>query len=136
VIVKDDFRNPEVANLGASFAQLGSDATRRACEQGQGLARAMSEWNAEVGQFLSHRLARNLDAIARMTKCGNCQDAFSIQTEWLRETTDDYAKEIGKLMDVNGKIVSGTFRPIQEAAVQSAEQAHSSTARVPMKVSN
>jgi hypothetical protein len=106
----DDFRTAEALSLGASFAQLGSDATRRACQQSQGVARAFCDWNSEVGQFLSHRMARNSDAITRMAKCGNWQDAFSIQAEWLRDASDDYAKQIGKLMEVNGRIVSDAFR--------------------------
>jgi hypothetical protein len=134
VIVMDDFRNPEVANFGASVAQLGADATRRACEQGQSFAKAFCDWNTEMGQFLSHRMAQNLDAITRTTKCGNWQDAFSIQSEWLRCATDDYAKQIGKLMEVNRKIVSDVLRPVQEAALQSSDPARLSLARVPMNV--
>jgi hypothetical protein len=132
----DDFRNAQVPNLGASFAELGSQATRRMCEQSEGFAKAFCDWNAEVRQFLSHRMARNLDAVTRMTRCGNWQDAFSIQTEWLRDTTDDYSKEIGKLMDINGKVVSDALKPVQEAAVRSADWAPSSSAKVPMKVTS
>ena len=51
------------------------------------------------GQFLSHRVIRNLDTIARMTRCGNLQEAFSIQAEWFRDTADDYVREFGKLVE-------------------------------------
>ena len=135
VIAMDDFRNSEVLNLGTSFAQLGSDAARRFCEQSQGFACAINEWNTEVGRFFSHRVTRNLDAVTRMTKCGNLQEAFSIQAEWIRDTADDYASEIGKMIEVNGKVVSEAVRPVQEAAVQSAEGVRLASANVPMKVS-
>ena len=46
-------------DLGASFVQVSSDATRRLCEQGQSVAKTVSEWNTEVSHFLSHRVARN-----------------------------------------------------------------------------
>ena len=49
MVVVDDFMNSDVPNLSASFAQLGSDATRRLCEQSQGFASAINEWNAEAG---------------------------------------------------------------------------------------
>jgi hypothetical protein len=132
----DDFRIAEAASFAAPFAQLGSDATRRVCEQNQRFAKAMSEWNTEVGQFLSHRLSCNLDTIARITKCGNLQEVISIQMEWFRDATDEYLKEIGKLTQINGEIVSDALRPVQEVAVQSAERARSPSAKVPMKVSS
>jgi hypothetical protein len=132
----DDFRTPEVVNLGTPFVQFGSDATRRLCEQNQRFAKAISEWNTEVGEFVSHRVTRNLDAIARIAKCGNLQEVVSIQMEWFRDTTDEYMKEIAKLSEINSAIVSDAIRPVQEVAVQSVEQARSSSAKVPMKVSS
>ena len=130
----DDFRTPEVANLGTAFAGLGSDAARRLCDQSQGYARVIGEWNTEVAQFLSHRVTRNLDAAARIMRCGNLQDALSIQTEWFGQTTDDYLKQFGKLFEANVKVVSDAVRPVQEAAVLATEQARPSPAKVAMKV--
>jgi len=130
----DDFTNREVANLGASFVQLGSEAARRFCDQSQGVASAFGNWNTEVGQFMSRRMTRNLETISRIMGCGNLQEVFSIQTEWLRDASEDYVTEINRLMEVNGKVVSDTLRPAQEAATQSAEQARSSSAKVPVKV--
>ena len=34
-------------DLGASFVQVSSDATRRLCEQGQSVAKTIGEWNTE-----------------------------------------------------------------------------------------
>jgi hypothetical protein len=67
-----------------------------------------------------------------MAKCGNWQDVFSIQAEWIRDASDDYAKEIGKLMEVNGRIVSDAYRSVEEAAAQSAER----VTKTPMNVSS
>jgi hypothetical protein len=56
-------------DLSVSFVQASSDATRRLCEQGQSVAKTISEWNTEVSHFLSHRVARNGEALGRMTNC-------------------------------------------------------------------
>jgi hypothetical protein len=67
--------------LGASFAEGGSDATRRFYEQGQTIAQTMTEWNTEVSHFLSDRVARNGDAIGRITKCQGLPEVFAVQAQ-------------------------------------------------------
>ena len=71
-------------DIGVSFVQVSSDATRRLCEQGQSVAKTISEWNTEVSHFLSHRVARNGEAIGRMTKCQNLPEVFAIQAQWVQ----------------------------------------------------
>ena len=97
----NEVRKPEVTDFGASFAQASSDATRKLCEHGQSVAKTISEWNAEVSNFLSHRAARNSEAKGRMAKCQNLPEIFTVQTQWVQEATDDYLKEMSKLMEVN-----------------------------------
>ena len=71
----NEVRKPELAEtisgLTGPFVQVSSDATRRLCEQGQSVAKTIGEWNTEVSHFLSHRVARNGEALGRMTKCQN-----------------------------------------------------------------
>jgi len=118
----DEYSNRELPDIGAPFAKLGSEATRHLCEQGQVFAKAIGEWNTELGHFLSHRLARNQEALASMMKCANLQEAFSVQAKWFQEATDDYMREVGKLIEVNGKFVGDAFKPVVTAA------------QVPMKI--
>ena len=92
--------------LGSSMVQASSDATRRMCEQGQSFVDAMSVWNSEISQFVSHRIARNTEAFARLTKCQAFPDAFAIQAQWIQDAADDYSKEMQKFIEVNGKIMS------------------------------
>ena len=70
----------EVASgLGSSVLQASSEATRRLLEQGQTFVGAIVEWNSEISQFFSHRIARNSEAFTRLTKCQGFSDAFAIQ---------------------------------------------------------
>ena len=91
--------------LGTSFAEASSDATRRFYEQGQTIAQTMTEWNAEVSHFLSDRVARNGDAIGRITKCQGLPEVFAVQAQWVQDAAADYLKEMSKLMEVNSKIM-------------------------------
>lgn len=103
----NEVRKPEFAELGASFAQVGSEVARRLCEQSQSMAQTISEWNAEISQFVSHRAARNGDALRRVTQCQNVPDLFSVQAQWVQDATEDYLREIGKLTEFNSKIMDG-----------------------------
>ena len=47
------------------FVQVSSDATRRLCEQGQCVAKTISDWSSEASRFLTHRVARNGEALGR-----------------------------------------------------------------------
>jgi len=109
-------------NFGVPFVQASSDATRRLCEQGQSVAKTISEWNTEVSHFLSHRVARNGEILGRMTKCQNFPEVFAIQSEWVRDAADDYLREISKLMEVNSRIVGSLMGSIGQVGMPSAAE--------------
>ena len=132
----NEVRKPEVTNFGASFAQVSSDATRRLCEHGQSVANTISEWNTEVSHFLSHRAARNSEAMGRMAKCQSFPEVCTIQAQWVQEAADDYMKQMNKLMEVNSKIMGGLLGSFGQIEMQSAEQAGLSTAKVPMRAAS
>ena len=135
----DDVRNPELTKQMpdlSALVQASSDATRKLCEHGQSVAKTISEWNAEVSDFLSHRAARNSEAMGRMAKCQNLPEIFTIQTQWVQEATDDYLKEMSKLMEVNSRIMGGLLGSFGQVEMQSAEQPRSSTAKVPMRAAS
>jgi hypothetical protein len=115
---------------------VSSDTTRRLCEHGQSIAKTFREWNAEVSHFLSHRAARNSEAMGRMAKCQSFPEVCTIQAQWVQEAADDYMKQMNKLMEVNSKIMGGLLGPFGQIEMQSAEQAHLSTAKVPMRAAS
>ena len=117
-----------VSALTGPFVLVNSDATRRLCEQGQSVAKTVSEWNTEVSHFLNHRVARNGEALRRMTKCQNLPEVFAIQTESVREAADDYLREMGKMMEVNSKLMGGLMGSIGKFEIQPSTEARPSTA--------
>ena len=136
----NEVRKSELAetmpDLSASFVQVSSDATRRLCEQGQSVAKTISDLNTEVSQFVTHRVARNGEAMGRLTKCQNLPEAFAIQAQWVQDAADDYLKEMSKLMMANNRIMSGLFGSVGQVGMQSTEQAPSSAAKVPMRAAS
>jgi hypothetical protein len=123
-------------DLSASFVQVSSDATRRLCEQGQSVAKTLSDLNTEVSQFVTYRVARNGEAMGRLTKCQSLPEAFAIQAQWVQDAADDYLKEMSKLMVANSRIMSGLLGSVGQVGMQSTEQTHSSTAKVPMRAAS
>jgi hypothetical protein len=91
----------------ASFTQASSEATRRLCEHGQSVARAITEWNTELGQFVSHRVARTSEAMTRMAKCQSFPEILVVQTQWWQDAADDYLKQTTHLAELNSKIIGG-----------------------------
>jgi hypothetical protein len=122
----DEVSKPELAeaisSLTGPFAQVSSDATRRLCEQGQSVAKTINEWTTEVSHFLNHRVARNGEALGRMTKCQNFTEVFAIQTEWVRDAADDYMREMSKLMEVNSKLMGSLMGSIGQVGMPSAAE--------------
>ena len=131
----NEVRKSELAetmpDLSASFVQVSSDATRRLCEQGQSVAKTLSDLNTEVSQFVTHRVARNGEAMGRLTKCQSIPEA-----QWVQDAADDYLKEMSKLMVANSRIMSGLLGSVGQVGMQSTEQARSSTAKVPMRAAS
>jgi hypothetical protein len=75
----------------------------------------ISEWNGEISQFLSQRTTRNGETLRRITQCQNLPDVFGIQAQWFQDATEDYLREIGKLTEVNSKIMGGWLGLIGKA---------------------
>ena len=133
----NEVRKPELAeaisSVAGPFVQVSSDATRRLCEQGQSAAKTINEWNTEVSHFLSHRAARNGEALGRMTKCQNVTEVFAIQSEWVRDAADDYLREMSKLMEINSRLMSGMLGSVGKIEMQPSTETRPSTARTSMR---
>ena len=132
----NEVRKSEFADFGASLAQASSDATRKFCEQGQSVANTISELNAEASQFLTHRATRNSETMGRIAKCQSLPEILASQAQWVQETTDDYMKQMSKLMEINSRIIGGLFGSFGQFGTQAAEQVRSSPEKVPMRAAS
>ena len=74
--------------------------------------------------------------MGRMAKCQNLPEIVAIQTQWAQEATDDYPKEMSKLMEVNSRIMGGLLGSFRQVEMQSAEQPRSSPVQAPMRAAS
>jgi hypothetical protein len=104
----NEVSRPELAGAMpdlASFTQASSEATRRLCEHGQSIGKTIIERNAEVGHFISHRVARTSETMARLAKCQSLPEIIAVQTQWWQDAADDYIRQATKLAELNSKII-------------------------------
>jgi len=100
-------QTPQMVSLFTDdFARIGSNALQQFYDQGQVISRAILDWNAEVGRFVTQRLARTADAIGRLGTCESPPDIISVEAKWLQEAVSDYLNEVSTLAVMNTRIVS------------------------------
>jgi hypothetical protein len=118
-----------VPDVGASSAQVTSNASRRLCEHGQSVAEAISEWNTEVSHFLSHRAARSGGAMQSFARCQSFVDIFAIQAQWLRDAVDDYLKQTSKMIELNNRFLNHFLESASQLEVPPSKDDGSLTVR-------
>jgi hypothetical protein len=107
-----------IPDVGAPFAQVSLNASRRLCEHGQSVAQAINEWSTEVSHFLSHRAARSNEAMQSLAKCHNFVDICAIPAQWLRDAADDYLKQTSKMIELNNRFMSDFLKLASPLEVQ------------------
>ncbi len=70
----------------------------------------LTEYQREVGQFISDRLAKDAEAIRQALACRDWTAALEIQGRWVDETLRDYSEEIKKLSGLYAKTTVSSIR--------------------------
>jgi hypothetical protein len=118
--VRKTEKGDTVLDFGPSLTQVTSEATRRLCEQGQTVAETVTDLNTEMSNFLSQRLSRNTEMIARFTNLQALPDVFAIQAQWMQDAAADYLKEMSKLVEVNTRIMSSLMGSVGQGETRSS----------------
>lgn len=111
----NDMPTPEISQTvfpSLELANAGSDAARLFCNQGQIVAKSMTDWTTECSRFVTHRMNRSTEAMAQIANCHSFPEMFAVQAKWLQDAVDDYVKESSKLLDVNNNIVGSMARQV------------------------
>ncbi len=74
--------------------------------------------------------------MSHVAKCQNFPEIFSLQAQWMQGTSEDYIKEMSKLMEVGSRMMGGLLESFGQIEVQSTEPARSSTAKVPTRAAS
>ena len=70
----------------------------------------MTEYQREVGQFISDRLAKDAEAIRQALSCRDWTTALELQGRWVDETLRDYSEEMKKLTGLYAKTTASSVR--------------------------
>ena len=70
----------------------------------------ITEYQHEVGQFISDRLAKDAEAIRQTLTCRDWAAALEIRGRWVDETLRDYSEEMKKLTGIHAKTTASTVR--------------------------
>lgn len=70
----------------------------------------MTEYQQEVGRFISDRLNKDGETVRQTLACGNWTDAVGIQARWVEEAVRDYNAEISKLTGLYAKRAASAVR--------------------------
>lgn len=103
------------------LTKIGSEAAQQVCNQGEIVAKAMTDWNAECHRFVGHRMSRNRDTAVNIAKSQSLPEMLAVQAKWLQDAVEDYMRETSMLMELNSKIMSGLVPQVRQAFQASAK---------------
>ena len=90
-------------------------------------AQAYSSDVAAIGQemadFAQTRLEHNIALGESLMRCHTLADMAGVQQHWLKETTEEYAVEARKLMELGSNLMRKSLAPMGRAAAQAAAEA-------------
>lgn len=69
-----------------------------------GWMEAMSDMGRQWLQFVSDRVAKDVDFQQRMLQAKSPQDVQKIQTEFMQAAVEDYTRETGKMVELSRKV--------------------------------
>jgi len=81
-----------------------------------------SQLNEEILGFAAGRLQKVSEVGEALMKCKDLNDALRIQQDWLRQTTEQYVQEAGKIFEMTTKAALASVNPVIDQAVSAAQR--------------
>jgi hypothetical protein len=104
----------QVKDLSA-LNQASMDTFVRGCQRWM---EGAVEFNTEVMNFVGSRLRHDAEFAERLARCDNWNDASKVQQAWVKQATEEYAAETGKLVDVAARVTADSMKPLTESTEQ------------------
>ena len=71
----------------------------------------VSEITTELMGFIETRVARDMELGKELSRCQDWTSASKLQSDWSRQTQEDYLQESKKLSDMATSLVQRSFEP-------------------------
>jgi hypothetical protein len=82
----------------------------------------MTALNEELMRFAALRLQHDAEFGQTLTKCQDWSAAAELQQGWVREASEEYFAEAGKLLELASKATIEGWKPVQERASQALDE--------------
>ena len=103
------------AKTEAPFAAWQGGAMDAMVQAGQAYVEGVVELNQELAGFVQTRWKRDLELGESLARCRDLSDFTNVQRAWLEETTEQYAAETQKLVELGTKLASMSRDRVQSA---------------------
>lgn len=108
---KEEVKNPFMDMLGSFDAQNapGLDAFTK---MGEAMVDYFGQSGSEFVEFVSKRLAADVQVQKELLNCRNPSDLAGIQTDYLRTAMEQYTSETGKVVEMNSAALENLFKSV------------------------
>ena len=89
---------------------------------GQAYVNGLAAINQEMASFLQARLRRDIELGESLSRCRTLADASDVQSDWLKRTSEDYASETRRLVEIGTGLLRESWMPLEQSSA--SLQAH------------
>lgn len=83
---------------------------------GQAYMNGLAAINQEMASFLQARLRHDIELGESLARCRTLADATKVQSDWLKRTTEEYAAETQKLVELGSGLMRESWMPLEQSA--------------------
>ena len=84
-------------------------------EAGQAYVNKFAAVNQEIVSFLQTRLQHGTELAQSLARCRTWTEATSVQSEWLKQTADEYTREARKLFALGANLMDDDTASTEQA---------------------
>ena len=108
------------AKAETPLAAWQGDSLGAFAQAGQAYMEGVMELNREFARFVQSRLQRDLELGRSLAGCRALSEFTDIQQRWLKETTEQYAAETQKLVELGAQLASKSWGSVRPAEAESS----------------
>lgn len=86
-------------------------------------AKSLQAMPAEVAGFIGRRVEADAKLYSDCAHCDDWQDLVTVQQKWLKQTSEDYLKEMNQMMAISQSLFSDAAKVATQATKDMASEA-------------
>jgi hypothetical protein len=106
-----------------NFLQANSVFIEAFARASETFLRRVAAFNEQMLGFAQERLQKNSEAGEALTKAKDISDAIHVHQDWARLATQQYAEQVGRVIELTTRTALASFEPLSNLAERSGEAA-------------